>query len=47
MLQFQAPPDVVRIARRESTLAMAIETAQLNRNLRDLLERSTSLRGFL
>jgi hypothetical protein len=47
MLQFPAYPNVVRIARRESTLAMAIETAQLNRNLRDLLERSTSLRGFL
>jgi hypothetical protein len=38
---------LVRIARRESILAMAIETAQLNKNLRDLLERSTSLRGFL
>jgi hypothetical protein len=38
---------VVRSARQESILAMAIETAQLNKNLRDLLERSTSLRGFL
>jgi hypothetical protein len=47
MLHFAASPDVVRSARRESTLAMALETAQLNKNLRDLLERSTSLRGFL
>jgi hypothetical protein len=47
MLHSTATPDVVRQARRESILTMALETAQLNKSLRDLLERSTSLRGFL
>jgi hypothetical protein len=36
-----------RAGARKYSFAMAIETAQLNRNLRELLERSASLRGFL